>query len=86
VTDKTRWEDALGEIAALDRYRVNIPPPLTPDVVMPEVSIESRGRGPTPRFGASIGAGDFSLEGGYYRPDAQAPPELSARLNYRRRF
>jgi hypothetical protein len=80
-----KWKEALGELAALDKYRVAIPELPIEEMPLPEVSVESRGEG-RPRMGAVLGRGDFSVEGGYQKRDDRSPPEWSARLGYRRRF
>lgn len=82
---KTDWEQAIGELAALDNYRPSSALSLSPMEMPLEATLESRGSG-RPYMGAVLGLGDLSLGGGYQKRDAQVPVEWNARLGYRRRF
>ena len=80
-----RWQEAMGELAAMDKYRHFRPEPPVVDIPLPEVPVESRGEG-RPRLGAVLGYGDLSVDGGYQRRDDRSPPEWSARRLYRKSF
>ena len=84
MADRTKWEEAMGEVLTLDRYR----PPSEPGadaIPLPNLSVESRGGG-RPYVGAGINYGDVGIEGGYQKRDQYARPEYGARLTYRRSF
>jgi len=86
MADKTRWEEAMGNLFDVSAYApAPAREPTGADLRLPEISIENRGVG-RPAFEAGYGYGDLEARGSYQRREPMSPAEWKAMLYYRRSF